>query len=38
MATEERKVNRKQRTGVVVSDHGDKTVVVSIERASRHRH
>ena len=37
MATEERKVNRKQRTGVVVSDHGDKTVVVSIERASRHR-
>ncbi|MEE8337318.1 MAG: 30S ribosomal protein S17 [Dehalococcoidia bacterium] len=37
MTTEERKVNRKQRTGVVVSDHGDKTVVVSVERASRHR-
>lgn len=37
MTTEQRKVNRKQRTGVVVSHHGDKTVIVSIERASRHR-
>lgn len=37
MTTEQRRVNRKQRTGVVVSDRGDKTVVVSIERASRHR-
>lgn len=37
MTTEQRKVNRKRRTGVVVSHHGDKTVIVSIERASRHR-
>jgi small subunit ribosomal protein S17 len=37
MTTEQVKVNRKQRTGVVVSHHGDKTLVVSIERASRHR-
>jgi small subunit ribosomal protein S17 len=37
MTTEQRRMNRKQRTGVVVSQHGDKTVIVSIERASRHR-
>ncbi|HJM75667.1 MAG TPA: 30S ribosomal protein S17 [Dehalococcoidia bacterium] len=37
MTTEQRQVNRKQRTGVVVSQHGEKTVIVSIERASRHR-
>lgn len=30
-------VNRKSRVGTVVSDKGDKTIVVQIERASRHR-
>lgn len=29
--------NRKSRVGTVVSDHNDKTIVVSIERATRHR-
>ncbi len=37
MTEEPRAVNRKQRVGTVVSDRMDKTVVVSIERASRHR-
>ena len=35
--TQERAVNRKSRVGTVVSDHNDKTIVVKIERASRHR-
>ncbi len=35
--TEERAVNRKSRVGTVVSDRNDKTIVVEIERASRHR-
>jgi small subunit ribosomal protein S17 len=30
-------VNRKSRVGTVVSDHNDKTIVVSIQRTSRHR-
>jgi len=30
-------VNRKSRVGTVVSDKGDKTIVVEIERAARHR-
>ena len=30
-------VNRKARVGTVVSDKNDKTIVVEIERASRHR-
>ncbi len=30
-------VNRKSRVGTVVSDKGDKTIIVQIERASRHR-
>ena len=30
-------VNRKARVGTVVSDKGDKTIIVQIERASRHR-
>jgi len=34
---EERVVNRKPRVGTVVSDVNDKTIVVEIERASRHR-
>ena len=34
---EERVVNRKARVGTVVSDRNDKTIVVEIERASRHR-
>ncbi|MEX1021880.1 MAG: 30S ribosomal protein S17 [Dehalococcoidia bacterium] len=34
---DEPKVNRKSRTGTVVSDKNDKTIVVAIERASRHR-
>ena len=34
---EERAVNRKSRVGTVVSDSNDKTIVVQIERASRHR-
>ena len=37
MTEEPRAVNRKQRVGTVVSDRGEKTIVVSIERASRHR-
>ena len=37
MTTEPVAVNRKQRVGMVVSDHGDKTIVVRVERASRHR-
>lgn len=32
-----RAVNRKARTGTVVSDHGDQTIIVAIERASSHR-
>ena len=36
-AAGERKVNRKARVGTVVSDHGDQTIVVTIERAARHR-
>ena len=35
--TTERVVNRKPRVGTVVSDKNDKTIVVEIERASRHR-
>ncbi len=35
--TEERAVNRKSRVGTVVSDRNDKTIVVQIERAARHR-
>ena len=35
--TTERVVNRKPRVGTVVSDKNDKTIVVVIERASRHR-
>jgi small subunit ribosomal protein S17 len=34
---EERTVNRKSRVGTVVSDKNDKTIVVAIERAARHR-
>ena len=34
---QERAVNRKPRVGTVVSDKNDKTIVVEIERASRHR-
>lgn len=30
-------VNRKARTGTVVSDRNDKTIVVSVERTARHR-
>ncbi len=37
MTAEPQAVKRKQRVGTVVSDHGDKTIVVSVERASRHR-
>ena len=33
----ERKVNRKTRTGVVVSDVNDQTVIVAVSSASRHR-
>ena len=33
----ERVINRKPRVGTVVSDRNDKTIVVEIERASRHR-
>jgi small subunit ribosomal protein S17 len=36
-ATTEQAVNRKARTGTVVSDINDKTVIVAIERATRHR-
>jgi small subunit ribosomal protein S17 len=35
--TQEQAVNRKVRVGVVVSDVNDQTVVVAVERASRHR-
>jgi small subunit ribosomal protein S17 len=35
--TQEQAVNRKARVGTVVSDINDQTVVVEIERASRHR-
>ena len=34
---QERAVNRKPRVGTVVSDKNDKTIVVEIERTSRHR-
>lgn len=34
---EEQTVNRKSRIGTVVSDKNDKTIVVSVGRASRHR-
>jgi len=34
---EGRVVNRKARTGTVVSDRGDQTIIVSIERAAPHR-
>ena len=34
---EERTVLRKTRVGTVVSDKNDKTIVVSVERAARHR-
>ena len=37
MAVEQRAVNRKQRVGTVVSDGADKTIVVTIGRAARHR-
>ena len=37
MTEEPRVVNRKRRVGTVVSDRADKTIVVSIGRASRHR-
>lgn len=35
--TEGRAVNRKARTGTVVSDRGDQTIIVAIERAAPHR-
>lgn len=35
--TEARVVNRKARTGTVVSDRGDQTIIVAIERAAPHR-
>lgn len=35
--SEERTVLRKTRVGTVVSDKNDKTIVVSVERAARHR-
>ena len=34
---EQQTVNRKSRVGTVVSDKNDKTIVVSVGRASRHR-
>ena len=37
MVQAERVVNRKRRTGTVVSSGNDKTVIVSVSRASRHR-
>ena len=37
MTTAERKVNRKARRGVVVSSVNDKTVIVAVSRAARHR-
>ncbi len=36
-STTEPRVNRKARVGTVVSDKQDKTIVVEIERAARHR-
>lgn len=36
MAENETAVNRKSRVGTVVSDTNDKTIVVQVERASRH--
>ena len=36
-ATAEPRVNRKGRTGTVVSDKGDKTVIVAVVSAKRHR-
>jgi small subunit ribosomal protein S17 len=36
-ATGARAVNRKARVGTVVSDKGDQTIVVAIERAAQHR-
>ncbi|MGE0135276.1 MAG: 30S ribosomal protein S17 [Dehalococcoidia bacterium] len=35
--TEGRVINRKARTGTVVSDRGDQTIIVAIERAAPHR-
>ena len=37
MVDEARAVNRKRRVGVVVSDKSDRTIVVVVERATRHR-
>jgi small subunit ribosomal protein S17 len=37
MTAEPQAVKRKQRVGTVVSHHGEKTIVVLVERASRHR-
>mgnify|MGYP001432166781 FL=1 len=37
MTAEPQAVKRKQRVGTVVSHHGEKTIVVSVERASHHR-
>ena len=37
MAHERQAVNRKERTGTVVSDRADQTIIVTIERAARHR-
>jgi small subunit ribosomal protein S17 len=37
MVQAERKINRKTRTGTVVSDVNDQTVIVAVSSASRHR-
>ena len=37
MVQAERQVNRKRRTGTVVSSKNDKTVIVAVSRATRHR-
>ncbi|MYD66603.1 MAG: 30S ribosomal protein S17 [Chloroflexi bacterium] len=37
MVQAERQVNRKRRTGTVVSSKNDKTVIVAVSRAARHR-
>ena len=37
MVQSERKINRKTRTGTVVSDVNDQTVIVAVSSASRHR-
>lgn len=37
MVTEARPVNHKSRVGTVVSDKGDQTIIVAIERAAPHR-